>query len=227
LTLIAVITLGVAGAAARLHDAPNWWRHVESDSDQTIELANRVERAVLSHVRRPRPLGKPWTVAVNVEQANAWLAVRLPMWASNRSEPLPAPVQQIQANFVSGRVSLGVQLAFDDVQQVVATTFTPTVRRDGSLWLVAPQATAGRLDLPRDWTIARLREWLPTHMRKQRDTAAMLSALAGRAPLFPDASVKLEDGTRVRLLGVRVVDGDLALTCVNERLAASAARSRR
>ncbi len=217
LSVVALATLATVGLGARLRDTPRWWRSADPSDPATIALAQRVERAVLEHVRKPRPLGEPWTVSVTVEQANAWLAVRLPLWAANRGAPLPKAVQQVQADFSNNRVALGASLHIEGAQQIVAATFLPSVREDGSLWLLQPHTLAGRLDLPRDWTMARLRQWLPPRLKAHPVAARTLAAIAGQAPLIDDASVSLEGDVRVRLLGVRAQGGQLELLCVNER----------
>jgi len=217
LSVVALATLAMVGLGARLRDTPRWWRSADASDPATVALAQRVERAVLEHVRRPRPIGEPWTVSVTVEQANAWLAARLPLWAAHRGAPLPEAVEQVQADFSNNRVALGASLNIEGARQIVAATFMPSVREDGSLWLLQPRTLAGRLDLPRDWTMARLRQWLPPRFKTHPVAARTLAAITGEAPLIDDASVSLEGDVRVRLLGVRAQQGQLELLCVNER----------
>jgi hypothetical protein len=49
------------------------------------------------------------------------------------------------------------------------------------------------------------------------DAERALDALAGRAPAFKEATVKLEDGRHVRLVGIKALEGRAELTCRTEK----------
>lgn len=217
LVLIALMTTMLLSAVTLINKAPSWWQVVDTTGDQTIELAEQVERAVVSTVHRHRPLDEPWTVAVSVEQANAWLNIKLPQWISNRSAQWPERIEQLQMHFSdTNTLSLGARIRGNDMSRVVVATIRPSVREDGSLWLPMDAAQAGRLDLPRDWTVEQLRDWIPEEVSERVPTDQLLDALASIAPMFEEPVLKLDDGRRVRLLAIQPDGGRLLLTCVTE-----------
>lgn len=217
LALIGVGTVAVIGAATLAAKAPTWWRSVDPADAATIELAEQVERGVVNTVHRGRPAGEVWTVSVTASQANAWLNVKLPRWMANRDSPWPVRLRELQVNFTdTGKAAFGARIRGADGDRVIAATIEPVIMTDGSLWILTATPHAGRLDLPRGWTVAQLREWLPAEVYERVPAERILTALAGDGPLFDEAVLKLEDGRRVRLLGITPEAGRLLLTCVTE-----------
>jgi len=224
LLLIASITIAVLTAITLARDTPDWWRHANFESDQTRDLARRVEIAIVEHVHKPRTNTEAWRVSVNVEQANAWLNAKLPAWVESRELEWPDKVDQIQADFNNGTITLGAKLNKDAASQIVAASFQLEVRHDGALWIKQPRARAGRLDLPSGWTVARLREWLPPELEESEAMNRVLHALAGNAPLFDEARLKIGDGRVVRMLRITSNDDQLLIEAVTERPAMTASR---
>ncbi len=216
LVLIAGATLAMFMAVSLASQPPAWWRTVDLEGAETRTLADRVESGVITALHKDRPLNEPWTVAISAAQANAWINVKLPRWLINRRLGWPERLAEAQVEFSGGQVSLGARLADDGEDQIVAATAAPRLLDSGALWLPIASTRAGRLDLPSNWTVSRLREWLPPEIRGLESTRATLEALAGAEPLFADASVRLEDGRRVRLIDIRAEEGRLLLTCVTE-----------
>lgn len=197
-------------------ESPSWWRTVDPENPRVVELAERVEQAVVSSMHRARPIGEPWTVAVTAPQANAWLNVKLPRWVRSRNAQWPDQIGQVQTHFGDGRISVGVRIGSATEDQIIAATVNPRLETSGELWLTQPSTNAGRLDIPAGWTIARLQSWLPPEIRERDMTARVLNALRQRGPALPSTYVDLEDGRRIRLLDVRIERDRLLLTCVTE-----------
>ncbi|MHC4808885.1 MAG: hypothetical protein ACYTEV_00780 [Planctomycetota bacterium] len=63
---------------------PSWYRPPSLEDSEAGRLAERVEYGLLEQVQRVRPPGTRWTVRLTDEQANAWLATRLPGWWRSR-----------------------------------------------------------------------------------------------------------------------------------------------
>jgi len=217
LALLAAATVAGMAALSMLRGKPGWWVEFDAEAPHVVELARRVENAVVTTVHKSRPEGEPWGVGVDAEQANAWLNAKMPNWATSRGVEWPRQVDQLQAHFHNGRLTLGARVVKRGTSQYVAASVELQVREDGSLWLVRPRARAGLLDLPSGWTIQRLREWLPEDMHASAPTQRVLAALEGRAPLFEQAVLKLEDGRRVRFLNITPNLGALEVTAVTER----------
>jgi hypothetical protein len=217
LVLIVLVCAMVLSAVSLVNRTPTWWRPMDVSDSRVRDLAEQVERAVVSTVHRHRPLDEPWTVAVSVEQANAWLNIKLPQWIANRSAQWPERIEELQMHFSEdATLSLGARIRGNDTSRVVVATIRPEVAQDGSLWLPMDAAQAGRLDLPRDWTVDQLREWIPEEVSERVPTDQLLDALGALAPMFHEPVLKLDDGRRVRLLAMYPDGERLLLTCVTE-----------
>lgn len=217
LLLVASITVAVLTAITLARDTPTWWRDAEFNTAQVEDLARRVEIAIVEHVHKPRTESNIWRVAVDVDQANAWLNAKLPSWVESRELEWPEKVEQVQADFNDGTITLGAKLNKDAASQIVAASFQLEVRDDGALWIKQPRARAGRLDLPSGWTVGKLREWLPPELEDSEAMDRVLVALAGDGPLFDEARLKLGDGRIVRMLRISSKDNRLLIEAVTER----------
>jgi len=197
-------------------EKPTWWATIDPTDPQVVELAERVERAVVGAMHRNRTSGEPWTISVSAPQANAWLNVKLPKWVASRNARWPEQLGQVQTHFENERISLGVRIGSQNEEQIVAATVRPELRTDGALWLTQPSTNAGRLDLPSGWTLARLSGWLPPEIRSRTLANLILDALRQKGPALATTAITLEDGRLVRLLAVRIEDDHLLLTCVTD-----------
>jgi len=217
LLLVASITVAVLTAISLARDTPRWWRDADFSNPKAQDLARRVEIAIVEHVHKPRSDANAWRVSVDVEQANAWLNAKLPAWVESRDLEWPDKVEQVQADFNDGTITLGARLNKDAASQIVAASFQLEIRDDGALWIRQPRARAGRLDLPSGWTVARLREWLPPELEDSEAMDRVLVALAGEGPLFAQARLKLGDDRIVRVLRITSGDDQLLIEAVTER----------
>jgi len=136
---------------------------------------------------------------------------------ASRRESWPESIGEIQTNAEAGRLSVGVELRLGEEDQIVATTVTPVVRDDGSLWLEGARTRAGRLDIPSGWTVSRLEQALPGDLRNRAITTRLLLALRGQGPALAEPTIELQDNRRVRLLAATPTVNRLALTFITER----------
>lgn len=224
LCLASVGTTVIVIALLLSREKPTWWATIDPSDPQVMELAERVERAVVGAMHRNRSTGEPWTISVSAVQANAWLNAKLPKWVNSRNARWPEQLGQVQAHFENDRISLGVRIGSQRDEQIVAATVRPDLRADGALWLTQPSTNAGRLDLPSGWTLARLAGWLPPEIRSRELAHVILDALRQKGPALATTAITLEDGRRVRLVGVRIENDRLLLTCVTDLPHAGAAR---
>jgi hypothetical protein len=94
---------------------------------------------------------------------------------------------------------------------VAGITATPRVDDSGALWFTAHAAFLGRLSFPATWLTRQLKDANATP-----DTAKILDALSGTIPLTTNPIIRLADDRRVRILGLRVTQGMLEVTCRTE-----------
>lgn len=212
LVLIGVGTLAALGAYQLSATAPAWWRTVDATDPATVALAERTEQAVASALHRKRELGEPWTVAISAPQANAWMNVMLPRWLANRDVERPAWTSEVQLHFEDGHIAAGAMVTdARGRERYVTLQAEPIVDSGGAVWLRPAGATVGRLQAPLRWTFEELER------RATPETGALVAGLMGREPVAPEASVELGDGRIVRVVGARVREGRLLVTCVTER----------
>jgi len=212
LALIGIGTVGALGAYRLSSMAPEWWRTVDAGAPGTIELAERAEQAVSAAVHKRRALGEPWTVAVSVREANAWLNVMLPRWLENQGTALPGWAEEAQVHFDRGWVAAGVRVRDDEgTTRYASIRASLEVDGSGALWVRPEGASLGRLRAPLGWAFGVLER------RAGEEQAELVAALAGEAPAAREAALELGDGRVVRLRGVHLRSGKLLLTCVTER----------
>lgn len=215
---VAIILAAVAfNAAAR---EPAWWTLAAHDPETVSRLAERVENAVVSEIHRGRADGQEWSVALSPEQANAWIADRLPKWLANASDDAVAP-PEVRVWFARDALMIAARLG--DEQRIVTATLRPYIAEDGALWARLDGVAIGRLSAPAagSWAGERLAALAPSDAlgdgSASSDADRLVAALAGRSALMDQPVIDLEDGRRVRLAAVRVEDQRLGLTWVTER----------
>lgn len=175
---------------------PAWWNPPAPGSSRADEHARALEQGIASEFTRIRPEGERWAVRIRAEDANAWLALRLPRWLEHDRElPWPEGVEVVQVDFAApDRVTLGV-------------------RRDRLIWTVSmkPTLQEGRLSLvPLGAGVGRL--WLPMAIAFGGEGgAAPVTAFVPELARPVEAMLPLPDGRRVRLLDYECDSGELRL----------------
>lgn len=233
LLLIAGLTVALLAAGAMMQKSPPWWRRVDAQNIQTVQSAQQVENGLttLFHMERAgrpdpahpgRRISDEWRFAVRAVDANAWLNTRLPAWLTRREDlsAWPEEVRQIQVEFRDGRISVGVELHAAGVVRVLSADVRPEVRPDGSLWLPAEAVRVGRLPLPTALVLRGARReadaMVPVSIRQTADSDLLWRAFLGDAAVATVPTVRLPDGRRVRILGLRAQHGVLEVRCRTE-----------
>lgn len=225
--------------ATLVRSVPAWWGALDLRDGRMSDLARRVENGAITHITADHQgatrAAVEWPVKLTDEGANAWLNLRLPGWLPRMTaetfadvvdargelvgrEPVdglrwPESVEEVRVAFVDGRFRVGARVRSGDGSRVYSATLAPEVRADGSLWMRAASVSVGRLTLPA-WVVlgrdgGRLRGAMPEGLRATAEAEAVFEKLAGAAPLFEDAVIRLGDGRRVRLLSLEVAEDSL------------------
>jgi hypothetical protein len=226
--LVALIAAAGALAWFMASREPAWWaRTLVPDAPAR---ATALENGSVSVFSTPRPPGERWTAAINEEDANAWLAARLPQWLAAQTPPLrwPAEVERVGVSFRDGGVLLGAAVRQGKQSQVLSLRLVPSVGADGELRVAATSFRVGRLALPPGLVLsatgrpnplgsAILAESdLPAGLREWPEADAVARALLEGLPLVKRPRFGLGDGRSVRLRGVEARDGRLLLTCTTD-----------
>ncbi len=218
---------------------PRWWSGASVRSIEMADLARRVENGAITHITADHQGATDeaveWPVKLSDDGANAWLNLRLPVWLPRMTaeefvdvrsasgalverRPVggvrwPESVDEVRVAFVDGRFRIGARVRTGEGTRVFGATLAPEVRGDGSLWMKATGVSIGRLSLPAGLVLGAdggaLREHLPASLVDSAEGEAIFSKLAGEAPMFEDAVIRLGDGRRVRLLSLEVASDSL------------------
>lgn len=181
---------------------------------------------------------EPWGVSIPSADANAWLNARLPRWLETAEAgiELPDQVAEVQVEFNDGRVSIGVAGTLEVVgaeagenasdagqgegaRRIVWASAVPRIDESGLLSLTLDRVYVGRLPISRS-LLAEIAERAGLGRNgggagTGAGASPWLDLLRGHevkvVPLM-----KLEDGRRVRITGLRAREGRLEVTCVTE-----------
>lgn len=232
---VAVTVLGLfAWSLAR--SAPPWWRQYRPEDARLLERAKLVEDDATSRLFDIRPrahadgpyMSALWGVGITDDDASAWLTARLPLWLDGQVglPPWPDELTQMQVQFGDGvaRVAVRIREDGDDAGRIVTTTLRPDIDETGAVWLRPTWVHLGRLPVPASWVLSRAERDatdLLSRSADEQESAALFGVLRGRSPLAEDPVIGLDAGRQVRLVGLRIRDGRLELTCRTEGRLAS------
>ncbi|MBX3318148.1 MAG: hypothetical protein KF902_14925 [Phycisphaeraceae bacterium] len=231
LGVAAAITVGWIVVGSMLRAAPPWWRQVRLQEQRTHEIATEVENAIGTHLHLARegekkPDGvwrsEPWGVSIPSSDANAWLNARLPKWLETMDAgfELPRLVSEVQVEFRDGRISIGGASAGsgekggggEGERRILWASASATVEPGGALVVVLDRVYVGRLPISRGVLVQVVER---TGLGKGEGSEAWKELLRGRE-VRVEPVMKLEDGRRVRVKGLRAREGKLEVTCVTE-----------
>lgn len=199
--LLALVAL-VAVLWVFLTAAPPWWQATRDTGEAARTAAAELEQGVASEFTRVRGPGvQPWRVRLRAEDANAWLAARLPQWLQHdRSLPWPEGVGMPQLHLDEQGATLGAER--DGRIASASWRVEPGAPGSRAARLVPEGAAVGRLPLP---MAAQVGSWFVPELA---------------SPLLLE--VRLGDGRTVRVVGAEFAPGEVVLDC--ETIAPGAAQ---
>lgn len=229
--LVFAACVGVLITLALVRSSPRWWRTILREDPATVELAVRVEQALIQNINDHRPVpgptgepwkSQPWTIAIDPAGANAWLNVRLPLWLANQQKEFhwPRNLSDLQVDFAPEEITVGARVRSGDRYQVLTATLRPRIEAGGKVWLPASWVNLGRLAVPASWVLERARsgaaEYVPPTLRNLEQTQRLFRAFEGREAIT-DRSVFSWQGNYVRIIDIQPRDGVVEVTCQTVR----------
>lgn len=217
ITAVAILSLFSYALASR---TPSWFHPLNPHDPVLIDRAQRLENRVITQLYKFRgevdpatgATGEPWTLIITQDEATAWLACKLPDWVRNLDDSAawPREISSVQASFGSSR--LWIAAAVDDgSRSIVSLGAAPRLDADG-LRFSSARAGVGSLTLPVSWLSGPARALLDGPGARAGDRA-LWPILTGAQPALRDASIRLEDGRRVRITDITLEPGRVTLTC--------------
>lgn len=244
LCLVLLGSTVLLAASAMVQRSPDWWRRVDAADPATIQSGQNVENGLttLFHQERAtqetlvvappghgggdgldRVFSEEWRFSIKAVDANAWLNTRLPAWLTRREDlsAWPQEIRQIQVDFSDGLIHVGVEVeATPGFVRVLSADVRPQVREDGSLWAPAELVRIGTLPLPASVVLRTARQQandlVPVSVRDTADADVLWEAFLGSAAVAREPVVRLADGRRIRILGLRAQHGVLEVRCRTE-----------
>lgn len=214
LTLAALVTLAIGVGWWLAHQPPSWWEEVDTASAQIISTSRDVENWAITTMTKGHDPGERWAVTLTEDDANTWLAVRLPMWIASERGSWPESVHRVRVRFTKDRLVIGADIREPGVDRprVVAAALSVEVGATGIAQATIEWTQLNRLKLPGAAGVARLRSWID-HTSETDSLAAQAASLL-RGDLTTDSlGWKLEDGRFITVHDIAFRDGEVRLTC--------------
>lgn len=189
-----------------------WWRSsqrpvwFEPTVNPTAEEAARgeyLENQLVTQFHKVRPEESArWTIDLDEEWMNAWLAARFPQWAASQNLQIADELSAVHVSITENEFRIGVSMAQALGGRIVSLASTPSIDENGQLVLTDSNLRLGRLNLPTDWlqSVGGL---------SQVNFAPAQAILVGQ-PLEP--VVRLADGRQVRILAMELHPGRISLS---------------
>ncbi len=147
----------------------------------------------------------PWSVAITQEDANAWLATRLPEWLRSRGAQMPAGLGTPSVRAVDGVLMFCAPMSTPAGVTIVSFPVTLSIVAGGGLEVMFGTTWAGLMPVPGASSAA------VTAVRAALKDQSDSEAVVIRSPVM-----SVDDGRQVRLTGVRSAAGRLELTFQTE-----------
>lgn len=226
LTLLTLFILGLAVAYWLARSAPEEWtranerleaipqeeRQRRADALENM-FASSPDRSQITHETNVddevnRVVER--TITVPVEDANIWLATKLPQWLENQNESMPEGLDQPRVWIDDGELVLSFRADVEGISGVVSTNLKAELLDNGNLGLEITGVRTGKLPIPAGAIIDQVR-------RHAGDEAAegvmdQLAAAFDGTELEPVWDETGNEETRqVRLIGFDVREEEVEL----------------
>lgn len=152
--LLVVFGIVLILKVSQLDHVPSWWERADSIDAQrssTIEQAEQLENAITTQLTMVRDTQKPqWSVAINQDQANAWLAHRLiDTIVTHQGEGAwPSEIGRVRIGIVNDQLIIGARTSSRSGSVIVWAKLTLELDDQGDLWARMYSIHAGTTKLP-------------------------------------------------------------------------------
>ncbi len=205
----------VAGIAIKIiggfDEVPDWWAQADAiwaDDQLVKQRAEELENAITTQLTAVRLIDDPvWSVAISIEQINAWASARLENTiVTHRGESgWPSWLDRVRVGDDEDQLLVGMRTRSVSGSVVAWGRVEFEIDQVGDLWIVIDSLVIGKSRLP-------------------IGIGTMVSGadLEGKRYRVGPAKIELGDGREVRMLGLQVRAGRLELmmetVAINESL---------
>jgi len=212
--LAALCTLAIGVGWWLASQPPEWWAEIDTEAPETIATSRDVENWAISTMTQGRTGNGLWAVTLTEEDANTWLAIRLPMWVISEHGKWPDGIHRVRVRFADNRIIIGADIRDPDspTPRVIAAALKLHFNDSGAVRAQIEWTQFNRLKLPGAAGVSRLRTWIEE--AGEADELAEQIASLLRGDMQADSlGWKLEDGRRITVHHLHVKDGEVKLTC--------------
>ena len=226
LALIVLVGLPVVVIAGfvywMLTDTPAYWQVVDVESPAAIATSQAFENVLATEVTAVRGADEVWRLDMDQQEANDWIAARLPAWLANRgfdTRLLDAFRNPMVAMFGDEiEVAAAVNAPIGDV--VLQMRFKPkpaegiSAGRSGAppLQLALQSVRIGRLGVPIEWAVEQI---ISADLLREEDVNRVHAAVGQIDEI--DLTMPLGDGRRLWIVGIMPTESGWAMSCVTGR----------
>jgi len=204
---------------------PSWWVPPAVGDPAVRALGERVEQRLVEEATRIREGDGDWAIRLTEQQANAWLAGRLPQWIAHADGAAAGRAPTAQVHFETDRLVVAIAPpiapSFTPVGgQFVATSAFALTVKDGMLSIADLGGSVGALRVPflsatKGKVLELLAEAIASSAASQTDHVALLLRAFAGEPIA--ASFDLGDGRTLELLDLEIVNGEIRIAARTAR----------
>ncbi len=200
MVLLILSAIVLIAAINGLANTPSWWSKlgvISRDDPQIVQQGEQLENAITTQLTMVRDADDPtWSVAINHEQANAWLEARLISTITTHlgEDAWPTEIEAVRVGLDGDQMTLGALVAHASGKSVVWARVRLELDELGDLWATLSSVHVGTTPVPMSIVSA---------MSDERAVHKKYRVGAGR--------LELGDGRVGQLLALRVSNGRFEL----------------
>ena len=191
--------------------------HVGAELNAAAAAARseRFENWIVRELYTVRERGNPdasdststWSIRLDADSINQWLAERLPTWAANQGFKLPTWLKHPMVVMKHDRLIVAARVKRNGTSQIVSLVYRPVQPQTGPVVLALVEIRSGTLGLPAGWLMDAVLERVEPKQREKWRTQLQ------HIPL----RLKLSDKRYVTVERMTVEDGSVTLRCRTTR----------
>ncbi|MFU8828705.1 MAG: hypothetical protein ACNA8P_04625, partial [Phycisphaerales bacterium] len=148
--LAALCTLAIGVGWWLASQPPGWWAEIDTEAPETIATSRDVENWAISTMTQGRTGNGLWAVTLTEDDANTWLAIRLPMWVISEHGKWPDGIHCVRVRFADDRIIIGADIRDPDspTPRVIAAALKLHFNDSGAVRAQIEWTQFNRLKLP-------------------------------------------------------------------------------
>ena len=215
LTLIVALLIVGFIAWRRWHTTPGYWHITPKGNAAAAARSERFENWIVRELYTVCERGNPdasdststWSIRLDADSINQWLAERLPTWAANQGFKLPTWLKHPMVVMKHDRLIVAARVKRNGTSQIVSLVYRPVQPQTGPVVLALVEIRSGTLGLPAGWLMDAVLERVEPKQREKWRTQLQ------HIPL----RLKLSDKRYVTVERMTVEDGSVTLRCRTTR----------